>query len=102
MTELYEPVFALYAKRDPRFRYGWLVSRAHVQAFHDVENERRRQERERLAAIPSWLPGFDPAEHIAWNQPLPPPDYDKADEMRLMGLPVRIGDVEEMQLEALP
>ncbi len=99
VSNLYRRVFEIAERRERRFQHRWVLSPGHVQEFHDEENERRRKERERLAAIPVWLPGFDPTEHIKRNAPLPPPDYAKADEMRLMGWPVRIDDVDEMTLE---
>ena len=99
MSELVERAFELARIRDRRHEHRWVLSRAHVQAFVDEENERRRKERERLADLPNLLPGFDPTEHLAHNQPCPPPDFDKANEMRLLGWPVRIADVDEMGLE---
>lgn len=101
MSSLYEQVFAIFENRDRRTPNRWVMSRAHIQAFHDVENERRDRERARIAEIPHWLPGFDATEFLAQLQPLPPPDFDKADEMRVMGLPIRIDDVDEMRLEPI-
>jgi hypothetical protein len=99
VPELYSRVVELYrdARRASFRRPRWVLSRAHVQAFHDQLDEERRVERQRLAGIV--LPGFDPTEHLRRLQSLPPPDYDKADEMRLMGWPVRVADVAEIEVE---
>jgi hypothetical protein len=101
VPELYSRVVELYrdARRASFRRPRWVLSRAHVQAFHDRLDEERRVERQRLAGIV--LPGFDPTEHLRRLQPLPPPDYDKVDEIQiqLMGWPVRIADVAEIEVE---
>lgn len=73
MNDQHRRLFELAAHRDVRADHRWVLARHHVEAFHDAENERRRAERERLAAIPNFLPAFDPTKYIEWNAPLPPP-----------------------------
>ena len=101
MSDLVQQFFAIAERRDRRFHHRWVLSPKHVQAIHDEENARRSEERERLAAIPAQVPGFDPTEYLKWNEPLPPPDYAKVDEWRVLGWPVRVADVEEITLEPI-
>jgi hypothetical protein len=78
VPELYSRVVEL--RRDARAlrRPRWVLSRAHVQAFVDEENERRAKERQRL-----------PLDLERWE----------AGEIQLMGWPVRIADVDEIGVE---
>jgi hypothetical protein len=97
---LYEQVFAIADKRDRRFAHRWVLSQEHVQAFYDLANDERRRQRERLVALADEIPGFNPDPYLGAYEPLPPPDFEGAHQ--LYGMPVRVADVTEIELERLP
>jgi hypothetical protein len=97
VSDLVQHCFDLAERRDRRYTHRWVVSRAHIQAFHDMLNAERAVQRQRLLDTAARLPGFDPAPHLQWTEPLPPPTFDN--EYRLLGWPVRLDDVDEIGLE---
>jgi hypothetical protein len=100
VSDLVQHCFDLAERRDRRYTHRWVLSRAHIQGFHDMVNAERAETRRRALDTAASLPGFDPAPHLQWyQQPLPPPTFDNVDEYRLLGWPVRLDDVDEIGLE---